>query len=215
MKPYIYLILLLFMLFITYEGFRKSLKNTPNKIRLVCMFAFTGILLRYACLLVLFLIQNIGYLYILKPLYFLNLICIPIVGIMTLYILLRNDKIKFSYIFLISGVLVMLYSYIIYSNPIRVKVSLLYGYYMEFIDNPYIYVAYMLISVLFIIITLSYWKENKYKIGIILVVVSASTLICEGILSLRLQGIFETLIISDILWILTLNYGLNKVKKVR
>jgi hypothetical protein len=201
------------MLFITYEGFKKSLKNTPNKIRLICIFVFTGILLRYLCLLGLFLARNIGYLYILKPFYFLNLICIPIAALITLYILIRSDKIKFSNIFLISGVLVLIYSYLIYSKPIKIEVSLLYGYYMEFIDNPYIYVVYMLASVLFVILTLLHLKENIYKIGAILVVISAVGLIFEGILNLSSKGIFETLIISDVLWIITLNYGISKLKK--
>lgn len=205
--------LLLFMLFITYEGFRKSLRNTPNKIRLICTIVFIGIVLRYLCLLVLFLVSNINYLYILKPFYFLNLICIPIGALIALYILIRNDKIKFSYIFLITGVLIVAYSYLIYSSSVKIETSSLYGYYMEFINSPYIYVVYMLFSVLFALIILLNLKENIYKIGVILVILSSLTLICEGMLSLSSKGIFETFIISDIFWILTLNYGVRKLKK--
>lgn len=215
MKPYIYLILLLFMLFITYEGFRKSLKNAPNKIRLICIFVFAGIMFRYLCLLTLFLAKNISYLYVLKPLYFLNLICIPITALTALYILIRNDKIRFSYIFLITGILIAIYSYLIYSKPIRISSSSLYGYYMEFISSPYIYVVYMLFNILFVIIILLNLKENVYRIGSILVILASIALICEGALKLSSRGIFDTLIISDILWILTLNFGIGKLKKIR
>lgn len=213
MKPYIYLILLLFLLLTSYEGLIKIKKNAPNKIKVVCIFVFIAAFFRYLCLLGLFFAPNINYLYIFKPMYFLNIIFIPIGALITIYILIRNDKIKFSYMFLVWGFIVLIYSYLIYVTPIRIKSSFIYGYYMEFIDNPYIIVVYMLLNVLFIIFIWNRLKETIYFKGKLLVIVASMCVVIEGALILCSRGIFDTLIISDMLWMLTLNYGISKLKR--
>lgn len=213
LKPYIYLVLLLFMILITYEGFKRVLKCAPIKMKVICAGVFIGVGIRYITLLVIFLLNSANYVYLTKPLYFLNLICIPIGALVTIYILIRDDRINFSYMFLISGIFIGFYVYLIYKYPIGVKVSNLYGYYMDFISAAYVYVVYMLLNVIFIILVIAYSNKKIYKIGVIFVVVSSLLLIFETMLNITGKGIFENIIISDILWILTLNYGISRLKK--
>lgn len=213
LKSYIYLALLLFMILITYGGFKRMLKCAPAKMKVICAGVFIGVGIRYITLLAIFLINSLNYMYLAKPLYFLNFICIPIGALVTIYILIRDDRINFSYMFLISGIFIGFYGYLIYKYPIRVRVSNLYGYYMDFINAPYAYVIYMLLNVIFIILVIAYSNKSIYKTGVIFVVVSSLFLIIETMLNITGKGIFENIIISDILWMLTLNYGISRLKK--
>lgn len=213
MKIYIYLILILFMLLIIYEGFRNNLKYAPSKIKMICIGIFTAMALRYTALLIFFIVRNIRYLYLVKPLYFLNFLCIPIGALITIYVLMRNDRIKFSYMFPLSAVLILFYGYLIYKCPVRLNTDIVYGYYMEFINSPYIYIGYMLINMFFIIFSVNIYNANIDKKGIMLVIISSILLIVEVIMYLIGKGIFTHLIIGDMLWMITLNYAILKLNR--
>lgn len=201
------------MLLIIYESFSKNLKTAPSKIKIMCMFVFTGLTLRYLTLIIFFSVKNIIHLYFLKPLYFLNLLCVPIGAIITIYILMRNNKVKFSYTFPISGVLILIYSFIIYNCPIEIKLDNLFGYYIKFVKAPYIYIGYMILNVIFMVIVINIYRKTIDKKGICFAIISAIVLILETMFYLIESRIFVALILGDILWILTLDYGLAKLKK--
>lgn len=201
------------MLLIVYEGFSKNLKTAPSKIKIMCIFVFTGVALRYFTLIIFFGVKNIIHLYFLKPLYFLNLLCIPIGAIITIYILMRNNKIKFSYVFPISGVFILIYLFIIYKYPVEIRLDDLFGYYMKFVKTPYIYIGYMILNVIFMVVAINIYRKTLEKKGICFVIASAFIGILETMVYLIWGGVFISLILGDIFWILTLNYGLYKLKK--
>lgn len=207
------MMILLFMVYITYEDFRKVLRNAPNKIKMICIGIFICTGLRYATLITLFLINSIRYLYLLKPFYFLNLISMPIGALVAIYILIRNDKVKFSYIFLISGIFIGVYGYLIYKLPFKVAVSSLYGYYIEIIKFPYVYIGYMLLNAIFIIFIIILSHRNVYRIGIKLVLLASIVSILETAAIVLGFGVYENIIISDMLWMVTLGYSIGKLKK--
>lgn len=213
MKIYIYLILLLFMLLLIYKGIRININYAPKKIKFICIGALIAMALRYVALIIFVIVRNIRYLYLLKHLYFLNLLCIPIGAFIIIYILLRNDRIKFLYMFPVSIILAVIYGFLIYRCPVRLEIDMLYGYYMEFIKNPYIYIGYMLINVLFIVLIINIYKSNMDKIGIVLVIISSTIVILETILYLIGGEIFVNLILGDILWMVTLDYAISKLKR--
>ncbi|WP_268047926.1 hypothetical protein [Clostridium ganghwense] len=203
------------MLIVIYEVFKKNNKQSPTKIKILCTILLIGMTLRYLVMILMFLVQNMSYLYLLKPLYFFNFICIPIAAFITLYILIRNDKINFSYIFFISAVLAGIYIFFIYKYPVSLKVDRYNGYFMEIIQASYVYIAYMLVNVFLVILGVKFYKKNIDKKGIILFILSAIFLIIETMLFFIGKWIFVNIVISDILWMLTLNYVLSKLKKIR
>lgn len=213
MKIYIYFLLIMFMFIVIYEAFKKNNKYSPIKIKILCTIVLMGMLLRYLTMFLMFIVQNIRYLYLLKPLYFLNFICIPIIAFIIFYILVRNDKINFSYMFFISFLLVGFYIFFIYKYPITLKVDIYYGYFIEIMQVPYAYVIYMIFNMCAIIFAGNLYNKNVNRKGIVLVILSASILIIEAILSFIGKEIFLNIVLSDILWIISLNYLLGKLKK--
>lgn len=213
MKIYIYFLLIMFMFVVIYEAFKRNNRHSPIKIKILCNIVLLGMLLRYLVMLLMFIVQNIRYLYLLKPLYFLNFICVPIIVFIIFYILMRNDRIKFSYIFFISALLIVLYSFFIYKYPINLKVDIYYGYFIEIMQIPYVYVIYMLFNVSAIIFAVNIYNKNVDKKGIALVTLSASVLIIEATLLFIGKEVFLNIVISDILWVISLNYSLSKLKK--
>lgn len=213
MKIYIYFLLIMFMFIVIYEAFKKNNKYSPIKIKILCTIVLMGMLLRYLTMFLMFIVQNIRYLYLLKPLYFLNFICIPIIAFIIFYILVRNDKINFSYMFFISFLLVGFYIFFIYKYPITLKVDIYYGYFIEIMQVPYAYVIYMIFNMCVIIFAGNLYNKNVNRKGIVLVILSASILIIEAILSFIGKEIFLNIVLSDILWIISLNYLLSKLKK--
>lgn len=215
MKIYIYFLLIMFMFIVIYEAFKKNNKYSPIKIKILCTIVLMGMLLRCLTMFLMFIVQNIRYLYLLKPLYFLNFICIPIIAFIIFYILVRNDKINFSYMFFISFLLVGFYVFFIYKYPITLKVDIYYGYFIEIMQVPYAYVIYMIFNMCAIIFAGNLYNKNVNRKGIVLVILSASILIIEAILSFIGKEIFLNIVLSDILWIISLNYLLSKLKKIR
>jgi len=207
------LILILVTMLIIYKGFKNTIKYAPNRIKFICTGIFAAMFLRYCSILVLTISKDMRYLYLLKPIYFLNLLCILIAALTSMYILMRNDKIKFLYMFPLSLILVLIYGYLIYKYPARLSLDIIYGYYIEFIGNPYIYIGYMLMNVLFIILSMNIYRANIDKKGIIFIVSASIGIILETMLYVLGKEIFIHLIIGDLLWMITLNYAISKLNK--
>lgn len=213
LKIYIYLTLILSMILILALGYKNSVKRAPNKIKLVSLAAIIAMALRIIMIIIFFIIDNMRYLYFLKPFYFMDFISVPMAAMVVIYILNRNDRIKFLWVFPICGVLVAAYAYLIYKYECILHIDNLCGYYMEFFNAPYIYVGYMLTNVLFIILIIMIYRKNIDKCGVALVVLSCVILICENLMHLFGMDIFHNLILGDILWMITLNYSIIKIKK--
>lgn len=201
------------MIFIIYDGLNKTIKYAPNKIKLICSVIFTFLTLRYICLIYMFFANNIVYLYFLKPVYFLNFIYVPLSILVTTYILIRNDKIKFSFIFLIAIILGVVYSYLIYNFPIRICIGSFGGYYMEFTNKILVFIPYIILNLILLGLILAFCFNRIKKTGKVLLLLSSSLIIIEAILILLGFGFIKHIIISDVLGILALNYSIEKLKK--
>lgn len=213
MKIYIYFGLLIIVSVLIFRNLRINKVYSPFKIKVLCSCVLVGMLLRYISLFFMLIVQNIEYLYLLKSVYFLNFITIPITALIVLYIVIRRDKINFSYAFFISAIICVLYGLLIYIFSININTDFICGYYMNFINIEYVYVFYMIIFVVGIIVALNFYNKTIYKIGVILFIISSSALVIEFLFSLIGKGIFVTPVISDFLWMGSLNYALQKLNK--
>ncbi|WP_223316899.1 MULTISPECIES: hypothetical protein [Clostridium] len=126
---------------------------------------------------------------------------------------MRDYKIKFSLIFPITIVLSILYGFIVNTYNLIVKVDIMYGYYMRLENSVYIYIGYMLMNIILIVLAINIYKPNLDKKGIVFVIVSSMITVLETLFFVIGKGVFIELIIGDILWMLTLNYGISKLKK--
>jgi hypothetical protein len=211
---YIYLILQLLIVVLIYCGFDISKKYSPPKIKVLSNIVFSLLLTREISLLILFFWENIMYLYLLKPFVFINLICFPLTAVICLYIFLRNDRINFSYSFIILGILLFFYIVLIIIMPHGVQISEQYGYYISLLDPlpaAYFYIAFN--SIVMIICILGIGKPMTNNAGLYIIALIALASIAEMLLSLIGIELLVHSIIGDICWVSVLNYALLRLKK--
>lgn len=186
----------------------------PNKIKMTAIIVISVMILRDISLIILSLAHNIKYLYLLKPIFFLNFICIPLLALIVLYIFIRRDNISFSYIFIAAAVLLGLYAVVIYKCPTFIEANGVYGYSMSFNKDFYLYWCYIILNTIILFLSIVFLQyKNINKLGIGLVAGASFITIVELILWIIGVRILQENIIGDIMWSITILYALNKIKK--
>jgi hypothetical protein len=153
------------------------------------------------------------YLYLLSPLVFVNYFCIPASAIVVIYIAKRNDKKRFTYAFLFLFVFLLGYIIAIFKFETIIGINKFYGYITYF--NRYSIINYTFFVVISLIIAYCIIKYDKFKDKDGLYIIMGSsliTLIEVGLFMLNIK-IFPHLILTDLCWILSLNYSLGKFKR--
>lgn len=209
----IYFLLLLIMALLLYKGIISSLVYAPKKIKIISTMALILMTFRYIALIILFIIQNQSYLYLLKPMVFTNLLSIPICGIVSVFVFARNNKIKLKKVLLISVMLCIVYLIIIYKSPASVNMSKLYGYTIALKLEEYYYIPILMISSIFVIKGIKLFNEiYSNKLGAVLIIMSSSITLISVLLTL-INIDFAWLLLGDIVWIITMDYALIKFRR--
>lgn len=210
---YIYLVELIGIFWGIYSGILKNRKFTSSKLKFWYSLSFSFILVSFLMRLYMFLVSKIQYLYLFKHIYYLNYIGIFMGALISIFIFLRSNKLKFNYIkyILLAGCIV--YAISIFVNCIDIKLCGIYGYFMIF-ENKYYFMIFRVIFNAIMLFLSIYIIGNKFKdkLGGILVFFTAIL----GIVSLILQKENSTIImdtITQLMWIITMNYSIITFKK--
>lgn len=212
MEIYFYCILLLFVALEIVCFWYLSLR-APLKIKIISVILGIMIFLRYFVLSVFYLKDNIIYLYLLKPLFFMQYIYIPLIAFITIYIFMKKSKINFSYIFIALAISILIYLIFIFKIPVSLEYIQNFGYTMNFNIKGLMNWIYLVINTIIILAVLIFrsWEINKYCLTLIL---TASILsIVEAIAILSNIPYMAQPVVGDACWILSYIYALNKVKK--
>lgn len=213
LKFYIYISLLLIIIMLLFKCFYLDLYS-PKKVKTIALITILVMGLRYAVLLTLFLVSNIKYLYLLKPLFFMNLIGVPLIILIVLYIFMKGHIINFSYIFIIAGVIIALYISMMLKCTCFLQNSNNLGYTMVFSQDTYIYWVYIGINTITLFLAVSFInKTYTNRIGMSIVILASIVTIIEYIVWITGIVLIAENIIGDMLWIIALMYALNRVKK--
>lgn len=195
-----YLCLLLFIItFILYLG-KKNIDLSPKKIKLFISILLIPMILRCIVLLCGVIIEKQGIIYFLKEYALLNYFSIPLIILSSLYIFLRNERIKFSrnYIFMvISG---LLYGLLVYTYKFSISITNNFGFIIS-IENGIIPILIYLIILaslaVFILINLD--KPFSNKAGMRMLLISLIIYIVEYILLLGGISLYPYVIIGEVL----------------
>ena len=208
---YMYPCLVLFSLFFIYIGVVSAIKFAGIKIKIFSMLIFFLLILRYLSLTILMTCKSIIFLYILKPFFYLNYLSIPMLSMVTIYIIMRNEKFQLKNIFVASLILTFGYFIILANIPNYIELSNYYGYKMYLQRPEFIYLFKVLINTLFLIFAINLLDKNHLdKRGIYLIISAALMSIIEIVLTMVGIKIFQENILSDFIWILAFIYALNK-----
>lgn len=209
----IYFLLLFIMILLLYEGIICCLYHAPKKIKIMSFIVLILMTLRYIALLILLIAKDQNYLYLLKPFVYTNFLCIPICGIISIFIFARNSDIKLKKNLFMFVILVIAYYMVIYNSSGNITISNIYGHTIKIQLEDYFYVASLIINSILIIMGIKLFnKTYASKLGAALIIISASiTLIAVPLTSINTS--FDFMVICDISWILTMVYGLMKFKR--
>jgi hypothetical protein len=209
-----YIFLLLLMLIIITNGIIFCFKYAPLKIRILSLFVLIALDCRYITLIIFYIHKSINYLYSLRVLYFINILCIPVLALIVLYILSRSDKIKFKLIIIISLILVLLFSILIINGSISLIVLNNSSYTMIINSPSFVKVIYLIINILFMVASIFILnKSNVNKRGISIILLASIVVTCEILLSFTQMSLLPEEIVGDIFWVIALNYALYELKK--
>lgn|GEM_PF-2242192 len=213
MLLYTYIILLVITSIGILVGIKLSLR-VPNKIKIISSISLVMLLLRYISLFIMILQENIKYMYMLESLYFLYFACIPIFGVVCLYILLRNDNINFKYVVMISFAYIIMYFIWILRASVKIILMNNYnlGYAMNLKNNLwYVDIIYLFINVAFLIVTVNIFnKERSDKIGSALAIFASLSTIVIIMLPYLLNNSIPQYCFNELLWVIALDYCLSK-----
>jgi len=208
---YMYPCFVLFSLFFIYIGVVSAIKFAGIKIKIFSMLIFFLLILRYLCLAILMTCKSIMFLYILKPFFYLNYLSIPMLSMVTIYIIMRNEKFQLKNIFVASLILAFGYFIILANIPNYIELSNYYGYKMYLQRPEFIYLFKVLINTLFLIFAINLLDKNHLdKRGIYLIISAALMSIIEIVLTMVGIKIFQENILSDFIWLVAFIYALNK-----
>jgi hypothetical protein len=193
---------------------RCSFSFAPLKIRILSLSALVALSLRYIALLIFLVTGNIKNIYLLKPLIFLNLLCLPILAIIAIYIYARNDKIKFNYCIICASLLLVIYIGAIIKLPINIEIYGSLGYIMCFNNELLGYGTYLIFNtIVFFNAVMFLGNKTSNKNGMWLVLASAFVVITEVVVRISGVILLPAVLFGDVMWIATADYALNKLKK--
>ena len=209
----LYFLLLSIMVVLLYEGIISSLVYAPKKIKIISIIALILMTFRYIALLILFIMKNQNYLYLLKPFVYTNFIYIPMFGIISLFIFARNNRIKLKKILFMCTILVIAYCIGIYKSAANISISNISGFTIELQLKGYFYLGLLILNSIFIIKGIQLFnKTYSNKFGSLLIIIS-SIITLLSVLLTSINSDFVHLLLGDVCWIITINYGLIKFKK--
>lgn len=209
----IYFLLLSIMAFLLYEGIISSLLYAPKKIKIISLLALFLMTFRYITLIILLVTKNQNYLYLLKPMVYTNFLCLPIIGMISIFIFARNSSVKFKNILLMCTILCIAYCIVIYKSNLIINISNICGYTIKLQLEDYFYITSLIINSILIVKGIgTFNKIYSSKLGATLIIISSGiTLISVLLTSINTNPTW--LLMGDISWIVTIDYGLRKFKR--
>lgn len=212
MVAYIYLFLLLLIIYLSIVLLKRSFK-CPIKIKITCIFILSLLLLRYLSLIALFAFKKIYYVQFIKYCVLFNLICIPALSVLLIFIFMRNKKFNIAYLFTAIFVFIGLYLYIVIKMTPTIMPASNYGfgYVISFMGfREYVLAVYTIINILLITFC-GFFIGKSYvnKKGISIVMVSLLAGFVEKIILLVGTKTMPEYLVGELICLMCLDYAIS------
>lgn len=214
MKIYLYFVQLLLIILGAFFALDSNKKYSSSKIKLWYGISFSFIIVSFFMRLYMFVFSNLNNLYLFKHIYYLNCLGTTMGALISIFVFLRSNRLKFDYVKFIFFCVFIIYMFFMYGNAIEVKLMGQYGYFMEFTTSYYeklfriFFNGLVILSAIYILKT-----QFKDKIG------GLCILICGvmGLIIVILVKNYESIIVLSaflqLFWIITMNYSIYRLKK--
>ncbi|QAT39032.1 hypothetical protein [Clostridium sp. JN-9] len=202
--------MLIFIFIIWFKDLSLSFA-APFKIKTLSIITLSILITRYIALFILCLAENIKLLYFFKPFYFASFIAVPVLILCTIYIIFKNNKINFLYVFLLEFIALILYIITLYYFNIVIKVDSSIGFIMLF-NNESAYYLY-LIEISIILLLILYLGNIKNFDKAAWISAAAIVLIIEILLIIMKIRILPEYLAGELITLIVFGKALNMVKK--
>ena len=216
MINFIYVTTILIISILLINGINSSISYAPKKIKYITLITLILALIRFIVLILLSLNESPLYIYLLKPIVFLEVVYIPIIGFISLYIFSRNDNIKLNYFYFVAVIFIGIYLITTLRIPVNTTISSFYGYRLILHKDYGMNTLMFIFNSIYLVISIKQ-LSNKYsnKRGLILVAVSSVLTIGTFLVAILNPVFWGLRLLGELLWIITLGYGLEKFKKLK
>lgn len=176
--------------------------------------AITLFLLRYIGLFLLCIVRSGRFVYLLKPLLFLNHLAIPLMILALSYVYLRWDKLSFSINYIIAAILVVVYGLAIFFIKGRTVFNPNYGYLIQIKNETVLYLGSLIIIGLLLVFSVYFLdKPHNNKRGMTYLIIASTVVIIENILYLGGIRLFPYPIFGDGIFVIIINLAFNTFKR--
>lgn len=204
MDIYIYLFLLLLLIFLAYEVITATIKYCPIKIKEAIVLSFILISFRVGSLLVLLLVDDIKFVYLIRNFIFLNIIYIPMLMFISIYVFYRNTKLNINWIYGIFFIGAVGYVTCIFTYPIEYYISMSYGYNVV-INSQLPYKILLCVNAgAFFIGVKSFRYKHSLKVGSFIICLSSLVFIGSAAVGLKTTEHIGYLLLGDLGWLISL-----------
>lgn len=207
---YIYFPMLIFIFILWFRDLSLSFA-APVKIKILSIITLSILITRYIVLLILCLAENIRLLYFLKPFYFANFIAVPVLILCTIYIIFKNNRINFLYVFLLEFIVLIAYIITLYYFNIVIKVDSSIGFIMLFNNESAYYLYVIEISIILLLILYLGRKGNLNKA--VWTAAAVIVLIIEVLLIIMKIRILPEYLAGELVTLIVFEKALSMVKK--
>lgn len=201
MNIYIYLSFLLILVFLSYEVITAAIKYCPVKIKEAVILPIILIFFRVGSLLVLLLVDKIKYVYIVRNFIFLNIIYIPMLIFVSIYVFYRNTKININWLYGIFFIGAVGYIFCVFMYPMEYYISMSYGYNVIFNSQLPYKILLCVNAASFLIGLKSIRFKHSVKWGSLIVILSSLIYIGSVVMSLKSTEHIGYMLIGDLSWI--------------
>ncbi len=210
----LYYVFLLLIIFLCLFLMIRNIKYSPKKFKYFLFIFLILFLLRNISLISLCLVRNNNILYYLKYLIYIDSVLIPSISLFITFIFSKSSKIKLYIIYLIMLFLMILYVLDMIISDFVVNIHSFYGFIFNTNNNFTIYFTVLLILCLNLIINISilnFKYSNKHGIKLLLAAILISVI--EYSILILNMNFFPYPIISDLSFLIILDYLVGKYKK--
>ena len=202
--------IIIFILFLT----KLVINKCPRKLKRFYLIVLTITLIRYLALIYLLLTNNERIVYKLLITPMMYIIYMPMLALGSLYIFLRDEKIKFDYNFFYLTILSFIYLAIILIYKLDINIDSKLGYIVNFKDIVTPSIIYLSCMSIFSIITLLF-VDKPYSNNSGMRILLAISILSIGEFILFLGGIkvFPYPLFSEIFMLLCTYKAINTFKK--
>lgn len=213
MLEFSYLCFLLFLFIFSLYILKENNGLAPKKIRPFINILIIPFIIRIGVLIILTFMERQDLVYYLKYLNYLYLFSIPLSIIVSLYIFLRDEKLKFNYCYIFVFILLGLYISVIKIFNFNLDISTMYGYIISLEKGMIVNLIYLiLLSTSFIASLLNVDKKYNNKIGIRFLLITLILYIIEYLLFLGGIKLYPYPIFGEGLILMVLLKAVNTFK---